>query len=219
LAARRAAGDGRSFARRRTLLVGAILVAVFVDAQAQTRFEGEGRIVAVDEAKGPVTLDHGPVAGLMPAVRMEFPVDPAELLRGVRVGDVVRFTLQARGPGWVVASMARAARGGIAQAASLPAPDFTLPTLAAGSVRLSDLRGKVVLLNFWATWCVPARVKPAMGDHAWALWSVEWTPAAPGTATIVVRAVDGTGAVQPAGPEPPLPDGAEGWHALPVRVA
>ena len=35
------------------------------------------------------------------------------------------------------------------------APDFTLPTLAGDSLRLSDLRGQTVLLNFWATWCAP----------------------------------------------------------------
>lgn len=38
-----------------------------------------------------------------------------------------------------------------------PAPDFTLYSLDEKPYRLSDFRGKVVFLNFWATWCKPCR--------------------------------------------------------------
>ncbi|WML47139.1 redoxin domain-containing protein [Neobacillus sp. PS3-34] len=47
-----------------------------------------------------------------------------------------------------------------------PAPDFELSTLSGEKIKLSELRGEKVILNFWATWCPPCKAEmPHMENY------------------------------------------------------
>jgi peroxiredoxin len=48
-----------------------------------------------------------------------------------------------------------------------PAPAFKLPLLTGGEVELEKLRGKTVILDFWATWCPPCEVQMPILDEVW----------------------------------------------------
>ncbi|MBT3305794.1 MAG: TlpA family protein disulfide reductase [Alphaproteobacteria bacterium] len=48
-----------------------------------------------------------------------------------------------------------------------PAPDFALENLDGEIIKMSDYRGKVVIVNFWATWCPPCRFEIPSMQRAW----------------------------------------------------
>ncbi len=47
------------------------------------------------------------------------------------------------------------------------APSFTLTLVDGGTVSLKELNGKAVLLNFWASWCIPCRAEAPALENAW----------------------------------------------------
>ncbi|MFQ6057626.1 MAG: TlpA family protein disulfide reductase [Anaerolineae bacterium] len=47
------------------------------------------------------------------------------------------------------------------------APSFTLPLFEGGELSLADLRGQVVVINFWASWCPTCRVEAPLLERTW----------------------------------------------------
>jgi len=58
-------------------------------------------------------------------------------------------------------------------AEKLPARDFSLKDMDEKTYQLADLRGKVVLINFWATWCPPCRKELPSMERLWQQFSKE----------------------------------------------
>jgi cytochrome c biogenesis protein CcmG/thiol:disulfide interchange protein DsbE len=96
---------------------------------------------------------------------------PARLKLGLQVATVGVVLALLALLIWKVAHQGGGAASELAKGKTPPAPHFDLARLDRdGRLSLASLRGKVVVLNFWASWCVPCKTEAPRLEAAWRRW-------------------------------------------------
>jgi protein SCO1/2 len=149
---------------------------VFTSALAAKSYQVDGIVIAVDRVAHSMLVSHRSIPKYMGAMMMSFRVEDPEDLKPLYPGARVQFELVVSKNG-SLARRIRKAPGGDAQippptnklAIGDPLPDFTLTDQNGGSVRLSDLRGKVLAIDFIYTRCPLPDVCPLLSANFAAL--------------------------------------------------
>jgi len=89
---------------------------------------------------------------------------PTAQRRGLSLGSIVLLGAIVIAAAIVGLALARQKQ---TQPTSGPAPDFAVTTFDGAEIRLSDLRGQVVVVNFWASWCIPCKDEAPVLQAAW----------------------------------------------------
>jgi protein SCO1/2 len=152
------------------------------EAAATTRtFQVNGRVREITPATKTVRVAHEEIPNYMPAMTMPLQVRDASLLNGLRPGDEIHFELSVTESDSWISHLEKVSEGNAASvSASVSAPsselqkgeqvpDFTLTDENGKPVRLSDFRGKAVVLTFIYTRCPLPNFCPLMSKNFQAL--------------------------------------------------
>lgn len=100
----------------RTSAIVAVIAATLVGCESQTGssakdaarvYDIQGKVVSLDPARKVVELDHEDIPGLMKAMTMEFAVEDARLLDGLKPGDGVKGQLRVESGQYVITALAK----------------------------------------------------------------------------------------------------------------
>lgn len=146
------------------LAIGLFALGCSSDA-GESGYEAGGVVRGVRPEEGQITIEHGEIEGLMPAMTMSFDVAAPALLEGLTPGEYVEFHLVRTERGFVIDAISRPGgadgRAGLSGGGTkdtlldveTPAPDFALVDQHGEPVTLASLRGRPVLLDFVFTRC------------------------------------------------------------------
>jgi protein SCO1 len=161
-----------------TVLSAGLFASACSQTQKQQRYDLKGKVLAVDRAKGEVTVEHEDVKGYMPAMTMSFPLRDEDALKTVEVGDGIQAALVVTDdafwlenpiitkgqPGGATAAAA-ASPGASEPQPGAEVPDVKLVNQDGKPLSIGRLKGRALAVTFVYTRCPLPDFCPLMSTN------------------------------------------------------
>ncbi|HET7218587.1 MAG TPA: SCO family protein [Vicinamibacterales bacterium] len=166
----------RFYRGTRALTAAALVIVTAVMACSRARkYELRGQVLAVDQARGEITVKHEDIQGFMPGMTMPFRVADAAALTSAKPGDLIRATLVIEDAAGHLENITITGHAPLADVPPRPridllqpgepVPDVTLIDSAGAAHALSEWRGNALAVTFIYTRCPVPNFCPLMDRH------------------------------------------------------